>query len=67
MTLSILAFTLSTVLGYLVFKGDLFAVKGGPNPDPHHSLCSKLLVVLAFLDTILLFVMYLNINIYLCA
>jgi hypothetical protein len=24
------------VMGYLVFKGDLFAVKGGPNPGPHH-------------------------------
>jgi hypothetical protein len=22
------------VLGYLVLKGDLFAVKGGPNPGP---------------------------------
>jgi hypothetical protein len=31
LTLAILAFTLSTVLGYLVFNGDLFAVKGGPN------------------------------------
>jgi hypothetical protein len=31
---SILAFTLPTVLGYLVLKGDLFAVKGGPNPGP---------------------------------
>jgi hypothetical protein len=23
------------VLNYLVFKEDLFAVKGGPNPGPH--------------------------------
>jgi hypothetical protein len=38
LTLSILAFTLSTVLGYFVFKGDLFAVKGGPNPGPRHPL-----------------------------
>jgi hypothetical protein len=22
------------VLGYLMFKGDLFAVKGGPNSEP---------------------------------
>jgi hypothetical protein len=38
LTLSILAFTLSMVLGYLVFKGDLSVVKGGPNPDPRHVL-----------------------------
>jgi hypothetical protein len=30
LTLSILAFTLSMVLGYLVFKEDPFAVKRGP-------------------------------------
>jgi hypothetical protein len=29
---------LSTVLGYLVFKGDLFAVKVGPNPSPRQAL-----------------------------
>jgi hypothetical protein len=23
------------VLGFLVFKEDLFAIKGGPNPGPH--------------------------------
>jgi hypothetical protein len=27
-----------SVLGYLVFKGDIFAVKGGPNPGPHQWL-----------------------------
>jgi hypothetical protein len=27
---------LSIVLDYLVFKEDLFAVKGGPNPGPRH-------------------------------
>jgi hypothetical protein len=36
LALSILAFTLSTVLGYLMFKGDLFAIKGGPNLGPRH-------------------------------
>jgi hypothetical protein len=25
-------------LGYFVFKGDLFAVKGGPNPGPRQAL-----------------------------
>jgi hypothetical protein len=34
--MSFLVFTLSTVLGYLMLKGDLFAVKGGPNPGPRH-------------------------------
>jgi hypothetical protein len=34
LTSSILAFTLSMVLGYLVFKEDPFTVKGGPNPGP---------------------------------
>jgi hypothetical protein len=34
LTLSILAFTLSTVLNYLVFKEDLFAIKRVPNPGP---------------------------------
>jgi hypothetical protein len=29
---------LSTVLGYLVFKGDLFAVKVGLNPSPRQAL-----------------------------
>jgi hypothetical protein len=32
--LSILAFTLSVVLDCLVFMGDNFVVKGGPNPGP---------------------------------
>jgi hypothetical protein len=34
LTLSILAFTLSMVLDYLVFKEDIVTVKGGPNPGP---------------------------------
>jgi hypothetical protein len=32
--LSILAFTLSLVLDWLVFRGDNLAVKGGPNLAP---------------------------------
>jgi hypothetical protein len=39
LTLSILAFTLSMVLECLaVFKGDNFAIKGGPNPGPRQPL-----------------------------
>jgi hypothetical protein len=41
LTSSILAFTLSMVLGCLVFKEDLFAVKGGPNPGPRMSVLKK--------------------------
>jgi hypothetical protein len=32
---------LSTVLGYLVFKGDLFTIKGGPNPGPRQGPCAE--------------------------
>jgi hypothetical protein len=33
---------LSTVLGYLMLKGGLLAVKGGPNPGPRHIPSSQL-------------------------
>jgi hypothetical protein len=35
--LSILAFTLSVVLDYLVFRGDNLTVKGGPNSGPRRT------------------------------
>jgi hypothetical protein len=43
LTLSLLAFILSTVLGYLVFKGDHFAIKKGPNPGPRQIRKEKII------------------------
>jgi hypothetical protein len=49
---SILTFTLSMVLDYLMLKENLFTVKGGPNPGPRQRLfCFTSLYVPRFTST----------------